>query len=177
MAISINHATLVISIPKSDTTLVSTNPTTGYEVRSYDEYSLMRELSNYMDSDGGVSLPFPYTHATAVTISGVVYARSLTFNLPYTITFENGSYQVKLVGGMNNNMLDVLNPNSVSVIPANSAGLQRVTSGSGVTAQDMTDIAAAILAAARVAPIYADTRQMNGATVLGSGTSGDKWRG
>lgn len=140
MAISINHSTKVISIPKADTTLVGTNPMTGYEIRSYDEYAFMRELADYMDSEAGVTLPNAYSHNTQVTISGVVYARTLTILSPYTVTFENGTYQVKLVGGTNNNLLDVLNPNSVSVIPANSAGLQQVTSGSGVTAQDKTDI-------------------------------------
>ena len=135
MAISVNHSTYVITIPKSDTAFVETNATTGYEIRSYDEYVLMRELADYMDSEAGVALPNAFSHATQATISGIVYARSLLFLAPYTVTFENGSYQVKLVGGTNNNMLDVLNPNSVSVIPANSAGLQTVniSGGSGAT--------------------------------------------
>jgi len=140
MTISINHATKVITIPKSDTVLVGTNAATGYEVRSYDEYALMRELAGYLDSADGIGLPNAFTHATQVVISGVIYARAITFLSPYTITFENGEYQVKLVGGSNNNMLDVLNPNNVSVIPANSSGLQTVISGSGVTSQDKTDI-------------------------------------
>jgi hypothetical protein len=50
---------------------------------------------------------------------------------PYTITFENGTYQVKLAGGTNTNFIDRLNGNNVSVIPANSAGLQIVTVNSG----------------------------------------------
>lgn len=140
MAISINHATSVITIPKADTTFVETNAVTGYEIRSYDEYAFMRELADYMDSTDGVALPNIFNHNTSVTISGVVYARALVILSPYTITFENDTYQVKLVGGMNNNILDVLNPNGVSVIAANSAGLQTVTSGSGVTAGDKTDI-------------------------------------
>lgn len=144
MAISINHATKVISIPKADTVFVETNALTGYEVRSYDEYALMREIANYLDSDLGMALPQLFTHATAVTISGVQFARALSFVNGATITFENGSYQVKLVGGTNNNILDVLNPNSVSVIAANSAGLQTVVSGSGVTMQDKNDIAALV---------------------------------
>lgn len=141
MTISINHATSVISIPKSDTTFVLTNAGTGYEVRSYDEYALMRELADYLDSENGVALPSAFTHATEVTISGVTYARSLLILSPYTVTFENGSYQVKLVGGTNNNLLDVLNPNSVSVIPANSAGLQTIDSGAVVapTQQQIRD--------------------------------------
>lgn len=46
--------------------------------------------------------------------------------------------------------------------------------GSGPTA---AEIAAAILAAAQITPIYADTRRMNGSTVLGDGTESNLWRG
>lgn len=132
--ISIDHASFVISIPKSDTVFVETNALTGYEVRSYDEYALMRELANYLDSEAGATLPQAFTHNTSVTISGVVYARALVILAPYTVTFEAGAYQVKLVGGTNNNLLDVLNPNNVSVIPANSAGLQTVNTAGGGSA-------------------------------------------
>lgn len=137
--ISIDHASFVISIPKSDTVFVETNALTGYEVRSYDEYALMRELANYLDSEAGATLPQAFTHNTSVTISGVVYARALVILAPYTVTFEAGQYQVKLVGGTNNNLLDVLNPNNVSVIPANSAGLQTVNTagGGGATAAEI----------------------------------------
>ena len=128
--ISINHETKVISIPKADTLYVSTS-VTGYEIRSYDEYALMRELADYLDSEAGATLPAAFSHNTNVLISGVSYARTLTFLAPYSVTFENGAYQVKLVGGTNNNLLDVLNPNNVSVIPANSAGLQSVNTAGG----------------------------------------------
>jgi len=37
--------------------------------------------------------------------------------------------------------------------------------------------ASAVLSAAATTPIYADTRKMNGAAVLGDGTNGNKWRG
>lgn len=47
--------------------------------------------------------------------------------------------------------------------------------GSGVTAQDKTDIAAATLAAAQVTPIHADVRQVIGTAVTGSGTEADPW--
>ncbi len=154
MAVSINHSTFVISIPKADTTFVGTNAATGYEVRSYDEYALMRELADYLDSEAGATLPVAFSHNTNVTISGVVYARALTFLAPYTITFENGSYQVKLVGGTNNNMLDVLNPNSVSVIAANSAGLQTVATG-GSSGPSAAVIAAAVLAAVEASDVLA----------------------
>lgn len=176
MAFTINHATKVISIPKADTTFVETNATTGYEIRSFDEYQFMRDLGDYLDSEDGVSLPDAFSHNTTVTISGIIYARSISFLAPYTITFENGTYQVKLVGGSNNNLLDVLNPNSVSVIPANSAGLQTVVSGSGVTAQDKLDIAQEVLTAATAAPIHADFRKAIGQAYHGDGSTADKLR-
>jgi hypothetical protein len=137
--ISVDHASFVISIPKADTIFVETNALTGYEVRSYDEYALMRELAGYLDSEAGATLPVAFSHNTSVTISGVVYARALLILAPYTVVFEAGTYQVKLVGGTNNNLLDVLNPNGVSVIPANSAGLQTVNTagGSGATAAEV----------------------------------------
>jgi len=50
-------------------------------------------------------------------------------------------------------------------------------STSGVTGPTAADIAAAVLAAAQASPIWADARRMNGATVLGDGSSGNKWRG
>lgn len=129
--LSINHNTFVITIPKADTSFVSTNAQTGYEIRSFDEYAFMREFADYLDSEEGQVLPNGFNHNTSVTISGVTYARAFVILAPYTVTFENGAYQVKLVGGMNNNLLDVLNPNQVSVIPANSAGLQAVNTGGG----------------------------------------------
>lgn len=141
--LSIDHNTFVITIPKADTVFVSTNAQTGYEVRSFDEYAFMREFADYLDSEEGQVLPDGYKHDTLATISGVTYARKLQIIAPYTVTFENGAYQVKLVGGMNNNLLDVLNPNQVSVIPANSAGLQTVniSGGSGATAQEVWEYA------------------------------------
>lgn len=192
--ISLDHATYTITIPKADTVFLGTNAATGYEVRSYDEYALMRELADYLDSENGVGLPNAFSHNTSVTISGVVYARTLSFLAPFSITFENGTYQVKLVGGTNNNMLDVLNPNNVSVIPANTAGLQVVSSGGGggssvadiwsypsrtitQTIPSAAQNATAVLDAAQAAPIHANVQKMNDADVLGDGTAGNKWRG
>lgn len=51
------------------------------------------------------------------------------------------------------------------------------TTGSGVTAQDKTDIAAATLAAAQVTPIHSNTQLINDAEVIGDGTDGNDWRG
>ena len=55
--------------------------------------------------------------------------------------------------------------------------IRTVAIGSAVTEQDKLDIAAATIAAAQANPIHADTKKMNGATVVGTGNSSDKWRG
>jgi hypothetical protein len=56
-----------------------------------------------------------------------------------------------------------------------TAGKALATAGSGGV--DLEALAQAILAAAQITPIHADTRKMNGAVVAGVGTTGDKWRG
>ena len=137
---SINHLTFVITIPKSDTVFVETNAETGYEIRTYDEYAFMREVGAYLDTEDGIVLDDVFAHFTTQILSGVEYARLFKVVPPYTITVEDGAYQVKLGGGTNTNFIDVLNPNNVSVIPDNSAGKQVITSGSGVTEQDKVDI-------------------------------------
>lgn len=58
-------------------------------------------------------------------------------------------------------------------VPVQAQGI--ATSGS--TGPSAADIAAAILAAAQITPIYADTRKMNGAAVAGNGTAENLWRG
>ena len=59
-----------------------------------------------------------------------------------------------------------------------SQPVQAVTvSTGGGSAPTAEAIAAAILAAAQITPIYADARKMNGAAILGDGSAGDKWRG
>ena len=52
---------------------------------------------------------------------------------------------------------------------------ETVATGGG-SAPSVSEIAAAILAAAQLAPIYADARRINGTTLAGSGVEGDSWR-
>lgn len=137
MAISINPSTKVITIPQADLTLVSGT------LYSYDTDTFRLALRDWEDDAGNIGLPITHTHNTEQTIAGVTYARTIEIINGYSVTFENGSYSVKLTGS-NNNIWDIqngiLNQNTVQVIPTNSAGLIVVTSGSGVTAQDKTDI-------------------------------------
>lgn len=56
-------------------------------------------------------------------------------------------------------------------VPVQAQGI--ATSGS--TGPSAADIAAAILAAAQIAPIHADMRKINNATLTGAGVVGNEW--
>lgn len=119
MAISINWATKVISIPKADMTLVQSSPV---EIRELDLDSFRLEIFDLMDDEAGIVADTVLVNTPPLTISGVTLARSVEIINGYTITFENLSYQVNIVGG-NSNLADRVNPNLVGVRTANSAGL------------------------------------------------------
>lgn len=125
MAISINWPTGVISIPKSDLTLISG------DVYEYDVNAFRLELKDLEDDSEGMMWPDTHRHNTSVTLSGVVYARVVEIINGYTVTFENGMYAVNLYGA-NHNIIDVNNRNMVGVASTNSAGLIEVASGANV---------------------------------------------
>ncbi len=128
MAISVNPTTYVISVPQADLTLVSG---TLYELDTDD---FRGWLNDWEDSEQGIVHPKTHDHFTTYTIAGVEYARAISILPPYSVTFEDGQYSVKLIGS-NNNIWDIgggiLNQNQVQVIPTNSAGLVVVDSGGG----------------------------------------------
>jgi hypothetical protein len=142
MAITVNPLTFVINVPKADLTLVSG---TLYKL---DTNAFRLALKSWEDEgnglNGGITFLKTHTHNTQVTIAGTTYARTIEILAPYSVTFEDGAYSVRLEGS-NNNIFDIqngiLNQNQVQVIPTNSAGLIVVTSGSGITEQDKLDIA------------------------------------
>lgn len=133
MAISINWSTKVITVPQSYLTSL------GGGVYSLNTNQLRLDLKALEDDEVGIPHLDTHRHNTEVTLGGATYARFIEFINGYTITFEDGSYAVNLTGS-NNNISDVATVNSVSIRSANSAGLITVTSGSGVTAGDKTDI-------------------------------------
>lgn len=136
MAITIDRINKVISIPKADTTLVSSTP----DIRSIDVDTLRLALKVIEASEEGMPFDDTHVHTPPVTFAGVTLARIVEIINGHTITFEDGQYAVNIVGG-NSNIADVTNVNQVSLRSFNSAGLVQVTSGSGVTSQDKTDIA------------------------------------
>lgn len=97
--------------------------TTPVEVRQLDINQFRKTLNDLMDDPEGIWAPTNHIHTAPLTISGVTLARVVEILSPYTITFEDGSYNVNIVGG-NSNIADVNNKNSVGINTANSAGLQ-----------------------------------------------------
>lgn len=85
-----------------------------------------------------------------------------------------------IVGGLAGDVVeDVVGGPQVTIMLAQSG--TTIAVGSGVLPADITAIAAAssaaILAAAETTPIHADAKKLNGATVIGTGSTGDAWRG
>ena len=130
MAISIDWSTSVITVPKADTTLIQSTPT---EIRELNINTFRLALKDIEDNETGITYPTTHSHNTTVSIGGVTLARVVEILAPYTVTFENGTYAVNLVGA-NSNISDRTNVNSVSVRSANSAGLIQTTELSVVQA-------------------------------------------
>lgn len=120
MAITINFSTKVITVLKTDMTLIQSTPT---EIRqlSIDQFRL--DLRDIEDSFSGIAFDDTHLRNPSVTVGGVILASVIEMINNYTVTFEDGQYAVNLAGA-NSNIADVVNVNQVSVRSANSAGLQ-----------------------------------------------------
>ena len=119
MAITVDYTTRIISIQKVDMTLVQSTP---FEVYELNVNTFRLTLKNIEDNVGGIPFVDTHAHNTIVTVGGVTLARVVEIINGYTVTFEDDSYAVNLVGA-NSNISDVTNLNTVSVRAANSAGL------------------------------------------------------
>ena len=120
MAVSIDWATRVITVPRADMTLLQASP----EIRGLDVDAFRLELKALEDNEDGITFPDTHEHNTEKLLGGVYYARIVEIINGYTVTFEDGQYAVKL-SGANNNIEDVMNVNQVSLRSSNSAGLIR----------------------------------------------------
>jgi hypothetical protein len=161
VAITINWATKVINIPTTFLTLISGTPGTGdnqldpalYEL---DVNALRLALKDIEDEEG---MPYLDTHRHngEVTISGTTYARSFELINGYTVDFDVSVYDHYTVSctGANHNIGDARQPNTVSLIINNSAGLVLGSGGgdaswtalmeAGITYQDAMRIMFAVL--------------------------------
>lgn len=128
--ITVDYDTQVISVPQSFLTFVSGT------LYSLDTEAFRTALHDLQDDEVGMPFPDFFAHNTQVTVAGVTYARTIEIINGYTVEFEDGQYAVRLEGS-NNNIFDegIIVRNQVSVIPTNSAGLQVVTQGSGLSSE------------------------------------------
>lgn len=124
MAISIDWGAKVIFVPKSYLTNISG------ELYSLDINQFRLDLKDLEDGEEGIVFPYTHNHNTTVYIGDTTLARVVEITNGYTITFENGSYAVRLEGA-NSNIEQVVNINSVSIRSSNTAGLIQVSSGGG----------------------------------------------
>jgi len=118
MAYSIDWAAKVVTIPKADTTFVSSSP----DVRELDATVLWTNLIDIQDDEAGINFVDIVRNVPPVSVGGITLARVVEIVNGYTLTFEDGAYAVNVIGG-NTNVADVTNKNQVSVNTSNSAGL------------------------------------------------------
>lgn len=136
MAYVANWVTKVISIPTSDLTLVSG---TRYSLDMAECLTEVRRLEWLFDE--GLWAPAILEHSnTRFDFAGANYAPFDEFINGYTVQITGIATRVDILGS-NNNLADVLISTGITVVTFNSAGLQIVEAGSGVTEQDKTDIA------------------------------------
>jgi hypothetical protein len=132
MAITINWATKIISVPQS-----YLMPLTG-TLYALDTNQFRLDLKDIEDSEEGMVFPDTHRHNTEVTVAGTTFAQVIEIINGYMVEFEDGAYSVRLEGS-NNNIFDIQNgilvQNQVQVIPGNSAGLITF----GVTTKELAD--------------------------------------
>lgn len=124
MAISIDWATSVITVQKSDMVLIQSSPSEIYQL---DMDVFRQTLNDLQDDEEGIAYPTTHNHNPPVSVSGAVLARVVEILAPYTVTFEDDQYRVQVVGA-NTNIGERTNVNQVSVSTSNSAGLQDLNS-------------------------------------------------
>lgn len=119
MTISIDWPNKIITVEKTDMTLIQSSPV---EIYSLDLNLFRLTLRDLEDEEDGISYLPTHTHVAPVDVGGVTLARVVEIINDYTVTFEDGQYAVNLIGA-NSNLGDRVNVNNVSVRSANSAGL------------------------------------------------------
>ncbi len=139
MAISVDWPAGVVLIPKADTILVGTDPISGREIRSFDTDAFHENLRSEEETEAGRAYPITHLWNAEVSLGGVNYApQFLTVN-NYQFEFEDGTYRVVFTN-TNNDIADFSVVNGVSIQPGNSAGLQKVLAGGGLSPEQDTKI-------------------------------------
>lgn len=123
MALTLDPATKLISVPQADLTFVSG------ALYTLDSDQFRKDVNDLLSSEPYIWMEDAYTHNTEVTVAGTTYARTIEFINSYSVKFEDtGSAYTVRIEGSNNNIFDVENgilvpTDKVTVISTNSAGL------------------------------------------------------
>lgn len=135
MAYSVDWISKIITIPTSDLVLVSG---TRYQLPMADFLAECRRLE--WEFTDGLWAPPILDHTNAkLAFAGVDYAGFDEVINGYTCQVTGAATRVDLLGS-NNNIIDVLIVTGVSIVPSNSAGLQLVSTGSGLDAGQDTKL-------------------------------------
>lgn len=165
MALTFDHALKRIEVPQLDAQPLLIQ-------------SLVNAIREEEASERGVAYDQILDASGKETLkSGVTTGITAALRSTWAISFEAGAYQATIDGGNLADALDrVVNTGSPQVLVLASAAAT-IVSGGGGSAPSAATVAAAVIAAAQATPIHADVKRMNGATVRGTGTASDKWRG
>ena len=124
MNINIDWGILNINVPRTEMLLVQSTPV---EIRQLDLTEFRFAMHDKQDDEAGMSYKHMHERVPPKTVAGVTLAQVIEIVNNYTVTFEDGLYNVNIVGG-NSNVADKVIKNQVGVNTANSAGLQDSTS-------------------------------------------------
>ena len=102
MALTLDKATGVISVPQSDLTLVSG---TSYTMDS--ENYFRAELMALMASEDYMPCSDSFRHNTEVTVAGTTFARTIEIINGYKVEFTPDAQWTVIIEGSNNNIFDV----------------------------------------------------------------------
>lgn len=135
MAISIDFATKIITVPQADCILVS-----GNLYRLPTKTVFRAQVIALAAAEEGVVFPPPIDHNADYTVFGVTYAPKVEVINGYSVTFTPDTAWSVLLEESNNNIADIeagiLNPNNVTVIPNNSGGLILASIGTSELVED-----------------------------------------
>jgi hypothetical protein len=139
MALSVDYATKIITVPQADLT-----PVAGTLYKMDTENYFRQGLMALFADEDHIWMKIPYTHETQSVIVGVLYARKIKIINGYSIQFTPDAQWTVILEGSNNDIFDVesgiLVQNQVQVIPNNSAGLIVSIQGSGLSPEQDTKL-------------------------------------
>lgn len=135
MSYSVDWVAKIVSIPTSDLTLVSG---TRYSLAMYDFLIEIRRLES-SPTDGLWAAQIVEHSNKRLDFAGANYAAFDEIINGYVIEFTGVADRVDLLGS-NNDIIDSYVINGTSIVPSNSAGLQVITTGSGLDAGQDTKL-------------------------------------